>query len=160
MREALASDFLFLREMLYESSFAMENPKPPRETIEQPQIIHYISEWGRPGDRALVAELGGRPVGAAWYRVFPEERRGYGFLDAQTPELAIAVVEGERGRGVGRALLEQLLAAAERDGFAALSLSVARTNDVARRLYERCGFEIVAHDEAEDGLTMRAVTRT
>jgi GNAT superfamily N-acetyltransferase len=156
IREAGPEDLPFLREMLYEASFAMEEPKPPRDAIEQAQIIRYISDWGRPGDRALLAEVDRRAAGAAWYRLFPETDPGYGFVDARTPELSMAVAPRERGRGVGRALLERLVDQASRDGFDALSLSVARSNVAARRLYESCGFEIVAVDEAEDGLTMRA----
>jgi ribosomal protein S18 acetylase RimI-like enzyme len=156
IRDAAEDDLPFLREMLYEASFAIEEPKPPGDSIEQPQIIRYISDWGRPGDRALVAEAGGRPVGAAWYRLFPEADPGYGFVDPSTPELSMAVVAADRGCGVGRALLERLLEVARRDGFEAVSLSVGRANVAARGLYESCGFEIVAIDEAEDGLTMRA----
>jgi ribosomal protein S18 acetylase RimI-like enzyme len=140
--------------MLYEASFPMEQPRPPREAIEQHEILRYITDWGRGGDCALIAEVAGRPVGAAWYRLFPENAPGYGFVDTDTPELSIAVVPGERRRGVGRALLERLLTAAAEQGFAAVSLSVARSNLAARHLYESCGFEIVASDDDEDGVTM------
>ncbi len=46
-----------------------------------------------------------------------------------------------RGRGVGRALLEAVIAwAKERDASRAVRLSVTDGNDDARRLYERYGF--------------------
>jgi ribosomal protein S18 acetylase RimI-like enzyme len=108
------------------------------------------------GDRALVAESRGRPVGAAWYRLFPRSDPGYGFVDDQTPELSIAVVPDARGHGVGKSLLNGLLETARRDGFRALSLSVARSNRVACNLYERCGFEVVVADDGTGGVTMRA----
>lgn len=156
VRDATVADYPFLEDMLYEASFAMDEPKPPRDAIQQPQIFRYISGWGRSGDRALVADVAGQRVGAAWYRLFPISDPGYGFVDEATPELSIAVTPGQRGRGVGRALLERLLDEAQADGFDALSLSVARSNAPARGLYERCGFQVVAVDEAEDGVTMRA----
>jgi len=82
----------------------------------------------------------GRRIGAAWYRLMPPENPGYGFVDASTPEVAIAVVPDRRGLGVGAALLRGLLNAARPQGFDALSLSVRRDNSAAVRLYQRNGF--------------------
>ena len=56
----------------------------------------------------LIAIDDGFPVGAAWYRLFRRDAPGYGFVDEETPELAIAVVPSRRGRGIGEALLEAL----------------------------------------------------
>ena len=154
VRSATAADREFLWEMAYEAAFPAVQPRPPRAAVREPQIARYLSGWGRRGDHALVAELGGRRVGAAWYRLFPATAPAYGFVDEQTPELSIAVAPGRRGRGLGKALLEALLAAAREDGFAALSLSVSRTNAPARALYERCGFRIVSDEDTEASVTM------
>ncbi|SFS02478.1 ribosomal-protein-alanine N-acetyltransferase [Agrococcus baldri] len=56
--------------------------------------------------------------------------------DVQT----IAVVEEARGRGIGRALLAELLIEAERRGVRELFLEVRADNPVARALYESVGF--------------------
>jgi [ribosomal protein S18]-alanine N-acetyltransferase len=154
VRDATAADRPFLWEMAYEAAFPTEQPRPPRDAVQEPQIARYLSGWGRRGDRALVAELGEQRVGAAWYRLFPATAPANGFVDEATPELSIAVAPDRRGRGVGKALLEALLAAAREDGFAALSLSVSRTNTPARALYERCGFRVVTDDDTEASLTM------
>ena len=159
VRKARTSDTPFLWEMLYEASFPLDDPKPPRETLQEPQIKRYLSGWGRSGDVALVAEYRERPVGAAWYRLFPRSEPGYGFVDENTPELSIAVVPEARARGIGRLLLDRLLQAARADGFSALSWSVGSANRPARSLYERCGFEVVATDDAGDGVTMRVALR-
>ncbi|GHO89233.1 hypothetical protein KSZ_72390 [Dictyobacter formicarum] len=79
------------------------------------------------------------PLGAAWYRLFPTDAPGYGFVAATIPELTIGVHEKARGLGVGGALLQVLLRAASEQGRPALSLSVDRKNP-ALRLYERYGF--------------------
>lgn len=80
------------------------------------------------------------------YRLFPEDAPGYGFVDADTPELALGVESDSRGRGVGTALLEALIEAAREEGRPSLSLSVNRTNP-SRRIYQRCGFADVSWDD-------------
>jgi len=49
---------------------------------------------------------------------------------------------GERGRGNGSALLDHLLADAERRGIARVFLETEVHNDTVRRLYERHGFAV------------------
>lgn len=44
------------------------------------------------------------------------------------------------GRGVGRALVEALLAQARADGLELIVLTVTEGNEKAQTLYERCGF--------------------
>jgi ribosomal protein S18 acetylase RimI-like enzyme len=77
--------------------------------------------------------------------------RGYGYVDAETPELSVAVLPEHRGRGIGTALVIRLLETA-RVRYRAVSLSVARENP-ALRLYEQLGFEVV--DRSGTSLTMR-----
>ncbi len=92
---------------------------------------------GSAGDGGVVAEEEGRVVGVVWWRLFTAEVPGYGFVDARTPELGIAVWPGERGRGIGRVLLRAACAEHPR-----LSLSVEDGNP-ARALYESEGFVAV-----------------
>ncbi len=105
-----------------------------------PASRKYLEGWGRPGDAGVIAvDKGGRPLGAAWYRLFPPDDPGYGFVARDVPELSIGVHEEARGQGIGKALLDALLALAREQGAPALSLSVDRQNP-ALRLYERAGF--------------------
>lgn len=76
---------------------------------------------------------------------------GYGFVNAATPELAMGVMQGWRGCGIGSRLLDALIVAARGQGLASLSLSVEPDNH-ALRLYERVGFQQV--DEVNGSLTM------
>ena len=57
----------------------------PHESLAEvaricPEIMRYAENWGRPGDEGFVAEEAGEPVGAAWFRVFPEDSQGFGRL--------------------------------------------------------------------------------
>jgi GNAT superfamily N-acetyltransferase len=85
--------------------------------------------------------VAGTPVGAAYCRL----TRGYGYVDEQTPEVAIGIDERYRGRGIGAALLGALADRARKEGFSRLSLSVERENP-ARRLYERAGYREIGED--------------
>jgi GNAT superfamily N-acetyltransferase len=148
-------DVAFLAQMLVEAV----NWRPDRrrlaleEVLADPHLTRYISDWGRRGDGGVIAEEGGRRVGACWYRLFPADEPGYGFVDEHTPELGIAVVADQRRHGVGRALLGAALSEAESKGFTAVSLSVEPDNP-SRVLYGQLGFVQVGI--VEGSWTMRA----
>jgi len=135
IRRGGAQDLRFLRDMLHHAYYW-------RERVPGSLVSRYVRGWGRPGDTAVIALDGGFPVGAAWFRVFKADEPGYGFVDEQTPELAIAVVPSQRGKGVGEQLLLALIDRAREAGYTSLSLSVEPGNP-ARKLYERHGFEVV-----------------
>ena len=139
----------FLRDMLHHAYYWKE-----RQPDAGPGPVQlYVKAWGRPGDTAVIALLDGFPVGAAWYRLFTGQPVGYGFIDEDTPELAVAVVPNARGLGVGSALMRALLERAREEGYGALSLAVDRHNEGAIGLYRQFGFRQVA--EAPDSLTLR-----
>jgi ribosomal protein S18 acetylase RimI-like enzyme len=136
--------------MLYEATTWQPGKRSfsPEEVLSLPEIDVYISGWGRPGDEGLIAETAtGEPLGAAWYRLFSEQAHGFGFVNAETPEITIAVREDVRGRGVGSVLLDELIARARRGRFPALSLSVEPDNP-ALRLYEHAAFRVIRRDNA------------
>jgi GNAT superfamily N-acetyltransferase len=82
-----------------------------------------------------------------WWRYFTAEVPGYGFVSEDVPEIGIGVVEGRRGEGIGRALLNAIIAASTGD----LSLSVEDGNPAAE-LYRKSGF--VAVGRFGDATTM------
>ncbi|MEM8556649.1 MAG: GNAT family N-acetyltransferase [Bacteroidota bacterium] len=155
LRPLTATDEPLLWTMLYHAVHVPPGHAPPAPDIVQvPELARYVADWkSHPDDLGVAAEVDGTPVGAAWLRRLGKGPvRGYGFIDAATPELTIAVLPDHRGRGIGTALLTALLDTA-RTRFAALSLSVSLANP-AKRLYERLGFVEVAAP-AGGSVTMR-----
>jgi ribosomal protein S18 acetylase RimI-like enzyme len=78
-------------------------------------------------------------------------RRAYSLMETLAAPISkhvsrievLAVRSDSRGAGVGRALLEAAVAAADEAGARAITLEVVDTNGRARDLYERVGFEHV-----------------
>jgi ribosomal protein S18 acetylase RimI-like enzyme len=138
-RKAEPSEEGIIRAMLVHAIFLPAGAPPPApDIVETPQLRPYFAGWGRPGDAGWLAESGGAPIGAAWLRTWAGAERGYGFVDARTPELSIAVLPAFRGAGIGTQLLALLIADADARREA-VSLSVTESNP-ARRLYARFGF--------------------
>ncbi len=150
IRRGGRQDVRFLRDMLHHAYYWRE-----REPGEGPgPVALYVKGWGRPGDTALIAVEDAFPVGAAWYRLFRRDQPGYGFVDEETPELAVAVVPSRRGRGIGDALITALSERARSEGHSALSLSVPKDDGALVAFYEKHGFARV-HEDGGDSVTMR-----
>jgi ribosomal protein S18 acetylase RimI-like enzyme len=133
-------DLPFLRAMLVEAAFPPGAGRPA-DPLADDHVARYLDGWGAPGDLGLVArETTGPLVGAAWTRLLPADRPGYGYTDAATPELTVAVAEAARGRGIGRALVAGALDHAAAHGHERVGLSVTGSNVVATGLYRSLGF--------------------
>jgi L-amino acid N-acyltransferase YncA len=86
----------------------------------------------------LVALQDGEVVG--WAALAPvSERRVY----QGVTEDSVYVADSARGRGVGRALLEELITRAERDGIWTIEAGVFPENEASIELHRRCGFRVV-----------------
>jgi ribosomal protein S18 acetylase RimI-like enzyme len=101
-------------------------------------VAKYIVGWRRPGDFGFIAEQNGKIVSAAWARRFSAEEFKFPYGDDETPKVSIGVKPNARGQGIGEKLMRALIGEAARCGLG-LCLSV-RSENPARRLYERLGF--------------------
>ena len=107
-----------------------------------PEVARLLSDWSRPGDRGIIAEIAGAEAGAAWLRdPVPSDEGLVTSVSSEHPELVISVVDGHEGSGLGSTLMAALLDLADADGTPAIVLSV-RTYNPAVALYERHGFMI------------------
>ena len=93
----------------------------------------------------------GLPVGAAWWH-FHEPPLLHDANGEPLPELVMAVVEGERGKGIGAALIDALADEASRH-FSALTLNVHLRNPAAH-LYTRTGFRVAGAGRGWFGVAM------
>jgi ribosomal protein S18 acetylase RimI-like enzyme len=125
------------------------DPIPPMDVVvAHPEITKYHADWMRPGDSAVVAEVDGEFAGMAYYRLFTDDDRGQGYLNPETPELAIAIPPEHRGKGIGTRLMNALADVARASGIRKISLSVSEGNPAAR-LYERLGYRHVSEEDDE-----------
>ena len=91
-----------------------------------------------PRHPATVADAGGEIAG--WASVNPfNPRAAYDHV----ADFSVYVARGWRGRGVGRLLLDDLIARARGLGYHKMVLAALASNAAGRALYERCGFSVV-----------------
>ena len=105
----------------------------------------YLEGFRRLGDFGLIAEVEGKPAGAAWARSFDYEEPGLAFVAPFLPELVIAVSEDYRRQGIGSKLLIELLKLAKENQCAFVTAAVGR-NTPGQKLLMKFGF-------ADAGLT-------
>ncbi|HCX84400.1 MAG TPA: GNAT family N-acetyltransferase [Micrococcales bacterium] len=157
VREITPADGEFLVDMVLEAVNWEREHHTRRGVLGNARLSRYAVGWGRQGDLGLVAvDLDGPrglhvPIGAAWLRYFASSEPGYGFYEPGVPELTLAIVPGRRRLGIGHALLAALIARARESGVRRISLSVARDNEAAVRLYTQAGFVSVGEGKGPGG---------
>lgn len=90
----------------------------------------------------LVAERDGEVV--AWAAVSPTSRRP---AYAGVVENSVYVDESARGQGIGRQLLDELLAQTEAAGIWTVQTSIFPENTASLALHQACGYRVVGTRE-------------
>ena len=146
----LPEEFPLMEDIMYEAVYQPDPSNPyPKDIIYLPQVRIYWDNWGaEKDDHCLLALVDNKIAGAVWVRTFQGELRGYGYIDGQTPELAIALFEEYRNNGLGTQLTKQMVELLQTKGYSQVSLSIAKGNP-AVRLYERLGFKVVDENEED-----------
>lgn len=168
IRRAGAGDIPLLWEMLRLAAGWRGEPTTLGMLRSDPHLSHYVAGW-TPAQLGVVAEErvppaenGGTwgPVGAAWLRDLDADDPGFGFVRDGVPELAMAVRPGRQERGIGKALLEALLARAHQAEVPGVSLSVERENARAVALYRSAGFQVTGRVADSDTMLLDLARHT
>ena len=146
IREMQQAEYPLLENFLYEAIFIPDGVEPPpKSIIYRPELQVYISEFGKSKhDIALVADINGKIVGAVWGRIMND----YGHIDDKTPSFAISVYKEYRSKGIGTALMSEMLAILKKRGYEQASLSVQKKN-FAAEMYRKLGFKTIDENEEE-----------
>ena len=146
IREILPEEIPVLEEFLYQAIFVPEGVDAPERSIVRNEDLQvYVRNFGmQADDRCLVAECNGKVVGAVWTRVMND----YGHIADGIPSLAMSLYKEYRNKGIGTALLEQMLQLLRKDGYKQVSLSVQKTN-YAVRMYRKAGFAVLNETDEE-----------
>ncbi len=146
IRSLKKSETVLLKDFLYEAIFIPDGVEPPgKDIVEKPELRVYTDDFGsRKGDNCLVADLGGKVVGAVWTRIMND----YGHVDDDTPSFAISVYKDYRRQGIGSQLMAKMLELLKRQGYGKASLAVQKAN-YAVKMYEDAGFKTVDENEEE-----------
>ena len=146
IRPIVSGEYIFLDDFLYDAIFIPEGVTPPEKSIiQQPELQKYIADFGKDKGRSLlVAEVDNALVGAVWVRIMDD----YGHVDDDTPSLSISVKSPYRQKGIGTALMKEMLSLLKTEGFQQVSLSVQKAN-YASKMYLKLGFEIIKTNEED-----------
>ena len=146
LRKLREDETELLKDFLYEAIFVPEGLEPPgRSIIEQPELSLYYDGFGSgSADNCIVADDDGKVVGAVWTRIMND----YGHVDDATPSFAISLYKDYRGKGIGTAMMQEMMDLLRRQGYKKASLAVQKAN-FAVRMYESVGFQTVGENDEE-----------
>jgi GNAT superfamily N-acetyltransferase len=140
LRPGAPEDLMAVGALHQRSRVAAYSPFLPPEALADPSPDamgrYWTERWAHERDthRMTVAERDGRLVGFTYLGPDDEEDPVTGLL------YAIHLEPAERGRGIGRRLMNDALAAMRSRGWRRAALWVLRQNVAARAFYERGGW--------------------
>lgn len=103
---------------------------------EAPTAADFVSRISDPRYPFLVAEHNGRVVGFAYASMF-RTKAAYRW----DVEFSIYLAPGIEGQGIGSRLMEELLAAVEKQGYLNAYSCITMPNDRSVNLHKKFGFE-------------------
>lgn len=147
-RRIAPDDSGFMEQMVYEAATSTRSDEPAIDDILQiPRFRLFYEDWGQRGDYGIIARLNDADAGATWYREIVLRDGDLADFSRRTfprHELIIGIDKEHRSKGLGTLLLEKLVAEAGENGVDGLLLTVNHEHTVARSLYQKVGFRVVA----------------
>jgi len=114
----------------------------PDIAAAEPMATDTLVAYARGGRAWVAVDGGGRAIGYVVVDV----------IDGCAHVEQVSVDPRYQGRGVGRALLDEVAASAARQGMAALTLTTFSQVPWNQPLYEHLGFAVVAESDLSPGL--------
>jgi GNAT superfamily N-acetyltransferase len=111
---------------------------PPRDAVEA-RLRRRVESRGEDAEY-VAALIDGVMVGSASVDIADMPSTGNMMRGVPTAEFGVSVVDGWRGRGIGRALIEHLERWAAARGVERMILNVSEANEGAIRLYHSMGY--------------------
>lgn len=139
-----ASDFEFVKRMVYEAVFWRESKQRPslEEGLKYQGVLDALEGYpDRAGDTTVIATFEGQPIGMALYRFWTESNPIRGYIREDSPVLIIGIDEKYRKQGLGGLLMQGIADEAVKQGLETISLCVSKDN-VALKLYEQQGYMV------------------
>ncbi len=135
IREASDNDISGIREIAnFAIAHTTANYNYDPQTIEE-QLL-WFEEKKAKNYPVFVADLDGKVIGFSTYGRF-REKTGYDF----TIEHSVYVADGLSGKGIGRKLLEALIAKAKEQGYHNMIGGIDATNADSIAFHKKFGFE-------------------
>lgn len=124
----------------------------PVQRLTTEQVDYFTHPDHRLHEALFALDEDGRPVGVARYISSPEH--------PETAEIAAAVIDGWRGRGVGSALIAELARRARNAGITRFTALMLADNRAMRHVLARLGpIDILHRDPAEIEVAVRLEAR-
>lgn len=145
LRKATESDRTYIERLFYLAEVWGDEEKAVSDTYPE-TLDKYVHAWDEHQGGFIAVDETGIPAGGLWLRWghhAPAPADDHLDEDDDVLELALAVEDRFRGKGVAKKLIAAAEERARSLGKHRLSLVVDHGNDVARGLYEKLGFELM-----------------
>jgi L-amino acid N-acyltransferase YncA len=136
MRDARLEDLASIVE-IYNSTIPGRMVSADTEPVSVEQRLPWFHDHDPARRPIRVAEAHGEVVGWLSLSDFYDGRPAYN----GTAEVGIYVMEGHRGKGIGRRVLQEAMRRAPALGIKTLTAGAFAGNEASLRLFERFGFE-------------------
>lgn len=147
-RRPTEADRPFIEQMFREAETFGESDRDLPEGFDDDNH-RYVDLWTE-NQGGIVIQKEGQDIGAAWFRKCTDEEHCSGYVQADVPEVALALAPGHPGGGLGTLLMERAMLLAKVSGAPGISLAVDFGNDRAEHVYERIGYEHLGLAESGD----------
>ena len=121
-RRPTEADRPFIEQMFREAETFGESDRDLPEGFDDDNH-RYVDLWTE-DQGGIVIQKEGQDIGAAWFRKCTDEEHCSGYVQADVPEVALALAPGHPGGGLGTLLMERAMLLAKVSGAPGISLAV------------------------------------